>query len=124
MRPDRIIVGECRGSETLDMLTAMNTGHQGSMSTLHANSPRDALKRLEMLMLMSGCHFPIKAMRQHIASALNILIHLEKVGGVRKITDIYEICGMEGDTIVLHPCFEWNGKEWSKSAKTCSYSNK
>ncbi|MBI2026923.1 MAG: CpaF family protein [Deltaproteobacteria bacterium] len=113
MRPDRIIVGECRGSETLDMLQAMNTGHQGSMTTLHANSPRDALKRLEMLMLMSGCHFPVKAMRQQIASAIDLLIHVEKdIHGIRRMTHISKVSGMEADVILLHPHFEWNGTEW------------
>ena len=115
MRPDRIIIGECRGEETLDMLQAMNTGHDGSLSTLHANSPRDALKRLEMLMLMSGCHFTVGAMRQQIESALDYIVHIARYpSGERKITHITQICGLEGETITLHDVFSWNGKDWTK----------
>ena len=114
MRPDRIIIGECRGEETLDMLQAMNTGHEGSLSTIHANSPRDALKRLEMLMLMSGCHFPISAMRQQIESALDYIIHIARYpSGERKITHVTEVCGLEGETMTLHDVFSWNGRQWN-----------
>ncbi|MBI2609151.1 MAG: CpaF family protein [Deltaproteobacteria bacterium] len=116
MRPDRIIVGECRGEETLDMLQAMNIGHKGSLTTLHANSPRDALRRLEMLMLLSGCDFPIKALRQHIESAVDLIIHLEKTEvGVRKISHITQICGLEGDTIILHDVFSSFSEGWKNN---------
>ncbi len=121
MRPDRIIIGECRGEETLDMLQAMNTGHEGSLSTIHANSPRDALKRLEMLMLMSGCHFPVSAMRQQIEAALDYIIHMGRYPtGERRITHITQVCGLEGETITLHDVFLWNGKLWNK---VCAVTN-
>ena len=101
MRPNRIIVGECRGPEALDMLQAMNTGHEGSMTTLHANSPRDALSRLEMMIMMSGLDLPLKAMRQQIASSINLVIQVDRlIGGLRKVTSVSEIVGMEQDTIV------------------------
>ncbi len=100
MRPDRIVVGEVRGPEALDMLQAMNTGHEGSMTTLHANRSRDALSRLETMVLMAGVELPIKAVRQQIASAFNILVHLERLrDGSRRIVEISEITGMEDDTI-------------------------
>jgi pilus assembly protein CpaF len=109
MRPDRIIIGEVRGGETLDMLQAMNTGHEGSMTTVHANNPRDALRRLENMVSMSGITFPVRAMREQISSALDILIHIERLlGGSRKIVKIVEITGMEGDTICLHEIFRFN----------------
>jgi pilus assembly protein CpaF len=100
MRPDRIVVGEVRGPEALDMLQAMNTGHEGSMTTAHANKSRDALSRLETMVLMAGVELPIKAVRQQIASAFNILVHLERLrDGSRRIVEISEITGMEEDTI-------------------------
>jgi pilus assembly protein CpaF len=103
MRPDRIIIGEVRGAEALDMLQAMNTGHDGSISTIHANSARDSLSRLEMMMQMAGCELPVKAMRQQIALALNVIVHTSRMSdGSRKITGISEIVGMEGDAISLH----------------------
>jgi pilus assembly protein CpaF len=106
MRPDRIIVGECRGAEVLDMLQAMNTGHEGSMSTLHANSPRDALRRLEMMIMMAGIELPIKAMRQIIASAINMVVQIDRLpGGPRRVTSIVELSGMEGDTITTDEIF-------------------
>jgi pilus assembly protein CpaF len=106
MRPERIVVGECRGSEALDMLQAMNTGHDGSMTTLHANSPRDALARLETLVLMAGIDLPVKAIRQQVASAINILIQLARLrDGSRKVTQVTEITGMEGDTITMQDIF-------------------
>jgi pilus assembly protein CpaF len=109
MRPDRIIIGEVRGAETLDMLQAMNTGHEGSMTTVHANNPRDALRRLENMVSMSGINYPIKAIREQLSSALDVLIHLQRMtGGKRKIVKIVEITSMEGDTICLHDIFQFN----------------
>jgi len=106
MRPDRIIVGEVRGAESLDMLQAMNTGHDGSISTVHANSARDALGRLEMMMQMAGFDLPIKAMRQQISSALNVIIHTARLAdGSRKVMSISEIAGMEGDTVMTEELF-------------------
>ncbi|HZP81501.1 MAG TPA: CpaF family protein [Chthonomonadaceae bacterium] len=106
MRPDRIIVGETRGGEALDMLQAMNTGHDGSMSTLHANSPRDALSRIETMVLMAGTELPVRAIREQIASALNLVIHQSRLrDGSRKITHIAEVQGMEGDVILLQDIF-------------------
>ncbi|MCS7287003.1 MAG: CpaF family protein [Anaerolineae bacterium] len=106
MRPDRIIVGEVRGGEALDMLQAMNTGHDGSLTTLHANSPRDALSRIETMVLMAGVEIPIKAIRQQVASALDLIIHMERMkDGSRKVVQVTEVQGMEGDTIVLQDIF-------------------
>lgn len=106
MRPDRIIVGEVRGAEALDMLQAMNTGHDGSMTTLHANSPRDALRRLETMILMAGANLPDKAMREQISSAINVLVHISRFSdGTRKIVKITEITGMEGDVISMQDIF-------------------
>jgi pilus assembly protein CpaF len=106
MRPERIVVGECRGGEALDMLQAMNTGHDGSMTTIHANSPRDALARLETLVLMAGVDLPVKAIRQQVASAINIFCQLSRLrDGSRKVTSITEIAGMEGETITMQEIF-------------------
>ena len=106
MRPERIIVGECRGGEALDMLQAMNTGHDGSMTTVHANSPRDALARLETLVLMSGIELPVKAIRQQIAGAINVFCQLNRLrDGSRRVTSITEVNGMEGDTITMQEIF-------------------
>ncbi|NOZ87334.1 MAG: Flp pilus assembly complex ATPase component [Deltaproteobacteria bacterium] len=106
MRPDRIIVGECRGGEALDMLQAMNTGHDGSLTTAHANSPRDALSRLETMVLMSGMDLPVRAIREQIASAIDIIVHQSRMpDGSRKITNIVEVTGMEGDVITLQDIF-------------------
>jgi pilus assembly protein CpaF len=108
MRPDRIIVGEVRGGEVLDMFQAMNTGHDGSLSTIHANSPRDALMRLETLAAMTGLNIQSVFIRKYISSALNIIIHLARlVDGSRKITSFQEITGMEGDTVVLQEIFSF-----------------
>jgi pilus assembly protein CpaF len=108
MRPDRIIVGECRGGEALDMLQAMNTGHDGSLTTLHANSPRDALARLETMVLMAGMELPLKVIRQQIASAVDLIVHQSRLkNGPRKITAISEVAGMEGDTIVMSDIFKY-----------------
>ena len=108
MRPDRIIVGECRAGEALDMLQAMNTGHDGSLTTAHANSPRDLLARLETMVLMAGMDLPVRAIRDQIAKAINLIVQQERMqDGTRKITSITEIQGMEGDTIVLQNLFEF-----------------
>jgi pilus assembly protein CpaF len=106
MRPDRIIVGEVRGAEALDMLQAMNTGHDGSLSTVHCNSPRDALARVETMVLMAGYDLPIKAIRQQVASALEMIVHLERMDdGTRKVTSVTEVQRMEGDVIMLQDLF-------------------
>jgi pilus assembly protein CpaF len=106
MRPDRIIVGEVRGGEVLDMLQAMNTGHEGSLSTVHANSPRDSITRLENMMGMAGMALPPKVVRQQIGSALHAIIQVERLSdGKRKITSIQEITGMEGDVISMQEIF-------------------
>jgi len=106
MRPDRIIVGECRGGEALDMLQAMNTGHDGSLTTLHANTARDALSRLETLVLMAGMDLPAKAIRQQTAAAIDLVVQLSRMrDGSRKITAITEITGMEGETITMQDIF-------------------
>jgi len=108
MRPDRIIVGECRGGESLDMLQAMNTGHDGSLTTLHANSPRDALSRLETMVLMSGMELPLKVVRQQISSAVDLIIQQTRLkDGSRKVTAITEVVGMEGETVVLTDIFKF-----------------
>jgi pilus assembly protein CpaF len=108
MRPDRIIVGEVRGAEALDMLQAMNTGHDGSLCTVHANSPRDALSRIETMVLMSGYDLPVRAIRQQVASALDMIVHLERLqDGSRKVTAITEVQRMESDVITLQNIFEF-----------------
>jgi pilus assembly protein CpaF len=108
MRPERVIIGECRGPETLDMLQAMNTGHEGSMTTLHANTPRDAVARMETMIMMSGFELPIKAMRQQIASAVDIIIQASRLqGGKRRVTHITEIVGMEQETIVMQDIYKY-----------------
>lgn len=106
MRPDRIVVGECRGGEALDMLQAMNTGHDGSLTTGHSNSPRDMMSRLETMVLMSGMEMPVRAIREQISSALNLVVQQSRLrDGSRKITSITEVVGMEGDTITLQDIF-------------------
>jgi pilus assembly protein CpaF len=108
MRPERIIIGECRGAESLDMLQAMNTGHAGSMTTLHANTPRDAQARLETMIMMAGMELPIKAMRQQISSAVDIMIQANRLqGGPRKLTSITEVCGMEQEIIIMQDVFRY-----------------
>ena len=109
MRPERIIIGECRGGETLDMLQAMNTGHDGSMTTIHANSPRDAIARLETLVMMAGFDHPVKAIRQQISGAVDVLIQANRLqGGPRRVTAITEIVGMEQDTIVMQDIYKYS----------------
>ncbi len=111
MRPDRIVVGEVRGAEALDMLQAMNTGHEGSLSTLHANSPRDSLARLETMVLMAGMDIPVTAIREYISSALNLIIQLGRMrDGSRRVTQITEVVGMEGDVITLQDIFAYDFK--------------
>ena len=108
MRPERIIIGECRGAEALDMLQAMNTGHAGSMTTLHANTPRDAQSRLETMVMMAGMELPIKAMRQQISSAVDLIVQANRLqGGPRKVTSISEVLGMEGDVIIMQEVFRF-----------------
>jgi pilus assembly protein CpaF len=111
MRPDRIIVGEVRGAEALDMLQAMNTGHDGSLSTVHANAPRDALARLETMVLMAGFDLPTRAIREQIASALNLIVHVDRFrDGSRRISHVTEVVGMEGDIITLQDIYKYDHK--------------
>jgi len=111
MRPDRIVVGECRGGEALDMLQAMNTGHDGSMTTVHANSPRETLSRLETLVLMAGMDLPLKAIRQQVSSAISMVIQLARLkDGSRKIVSITEVVGMEGDTVTMQEIFRFESR--------------
>jgi pilus assembly protein CpaF len=118
MRPDRIVVGEVRGGEALDMLQAMNTGHDGSLTTLHANSPRDAISRLETLVLMAGMDLPLKVVRQQISSAVDLIVQQSRLtDGSRKITAITEVAGMEGDTIVLTDVFKFEQSGVSANGK-------
>ncbi len=118
MRPDRIIVGEIRGSEAFDMMQAMNTGHEGSLSTVHANSPRDALSRVENMVLMSGIELPISAIREQMSSALHLIIQLQRQpDGVRRITRITEVTGMEGPTITLQDLFTFQTAGYGEDGK-------
>jgi pilus assembly protein CpaF len=106
MRPDRIVVGEVRGEEALDMLQAMNTGHDGSLTTVHANTPRDALARIETMIAMGATNLPERAMRQQIAAAIQIVVQQTRLGdGTRKVTTVSEITGMEGDIITMQEIF-------------------
>jgi pilus assembly protein CpaF len=112
MRPDRIIVGECRGGEALDMLQAMNTGHEGSMTTIHANNPREALARLETMVLMAGMDLPVRAIREQVAGALDLIVQMQRTrDGARKVVAISEVTGMEGEVIALQDIFvfDWEG---------------
>jgi len=118
MRPDRIVVGEVRGAEALDMLQAMNTGHDGSLATGHANSPRDILSRLETMVLMAGMDLPIKAIREQITGAIDLIIHQSRLqDGSRKITHITEVLGLEGETIVLQDLFVYKQTGIDKKGK-------
>src|SRR5438874_27637 len=108
MRPDRIIVGEVRGAEALDMLQAMNTGHDGSLSTVHANSPRDALSRIETMVLMAGIDLPVRAIREQVSSALEAVVHLERLeDGSRRVTSIAEVQRMESDVVTMQELFKF-----------------
>ncbi len=118
MRPERIIIGECRGGETLDMLQAMNTGHDGSMTTIHANTPRDAIARLETLVMMSGFELPVKAIRQQVSGAVDVLIQANRLqGGPRRITAITEVVGMEQDTIIMQDIYKFKQKGINEEGK-------
>ena len=109
MRPDRVIVGEARGAEALDMLQAMNTGHDGSLTTVHSNSPRDTLSRIETMTLMGGIELPVRAIREQMASALDVIIHISRLrDGSRRITNVCEVLGMEGETIVLQDVYSFD----------------
>lgn len=118
MRPDRIVVGEVRGGEALDMLQAMNTGHDGSLTTVHSNSPRDALSRLETLVLMAGMDLPLKVVRQQISSAVDLIVQQTRLkDGQRKVTAVTEVAGMEGDMVVLSDIFKFNQTGVSQDGK-------
>jgi pilus assembly protein CpaF len=118
MRPERIIVGECRGGEALDMLQAMNTGHDGSLTTLHANSPRDAISRLETMTLMAGLDFPLKVIREQIASAVELIVQQSRQrDGGRRVTQIAEVTGMEGDTVVMQDIFKFTEEGMDANGK-------
>jgi pilus assembly protein CpaF len=122
MRPDRIVVGECRGPEALDMLQAMNTGHDGSLTTVHANNPRDALARLENMVMMAGFELPSSAIREQIASAVNIIVQQNRlVDGSRKIVAISEVTGREGATILLQDIFLFEQKGFSPEGKVVGH---
>jgi pilus assembly protein CpaF len=118
MRPDRIVVGEVRGGEAMDMLQAMNTGHTGSLTTLHANSPRDATSRLETMAMMAGLEMPLVAIRKQIASAINLIVHLARLpDGSRKMTHITELSGMEGDVLTLTDIFKFEQTGLTREGK-------
>jgi septum site-determining protein MinD len=118
MRPDRIVVGECRDGAALDMLSAMNTGHDGSMTTTHANSPRECIARLETLCLMAGMDLPIRAIREQVASAVNLIIQISRLSdGSRKVTSVTEVCGMQGDTVTLQEVFRFKETGFDKNRK-------
>jgi pilus assembly protein CpaF len=118
MRPDRIVIGECRSGEALDMLQAMNTGHDGSLTTLHANTPRDALARLETLVLMAGFELPVRAIREQVASAVDAIVQIERLrDGSRKVTSITEVVGMEGDIVTMQELIRYQQKGIDKDSK-------
>lgn len=122
MRPDRVVIGECRGPEALDMLQAMNTGHEGSMTTIHANNTRDALARLEVMIAMAGFDIPIRALRTQIASAIQVVIQARRLpGGRRKVTSVSEIVGMEGDQIQMHDIFTYEQTGVDSSGNTTGH---
>ena len=122
MRPERIIIGECRGGETLDMLQAMNTGHDGSMTTVHSNSPRDAIARLETLVMMAGYDLPIKAIRQQVAGAVDLIIQANRLqGGPRRVMNITEVQGMEQDTVVLQDIYRYVQEGVDENGKAHGY---
>jgi len=122
MRPERIIIGECRGGETLDMLQAMNTGHDGSMTTVHSNTPRDAIARLETLVMMAGYDLPIKAIRQQVAGAVDVIIQANRLqGGPRRVMNITEVQGMEQDTVVLQDIYRFVQEGVDENGKAHGY---
>jgi pilus assembly protein CpaF len=108
MRPDRIIVGEVRGGEAFDMMQAMNTGHEGSLGTIHANSPRDAMARIENMILMAGLDLPMRAIREQIASAIHVIVQIARLSdGTRRVTNVSEVTGMEGDIVTMQDLFRF-----------------
>ena len=118
MRPDRIVVGECRGGEALDMLQAMNTGHEGSLTTVHANTPRDVISRLETMVLMSGMELPVRAIREQVGSAIHLIVHIQRFSdGSRKLARIAEVCGLEGDQITMQDIFVFKQTAVDESGK-------
>lgn len=120
MRPDRIVVGECRGAETLDMLQAMNTGHDGSLTTVHANSTRDVVARVETMVMMAGFDLPLRAIRQQFASAIQILVQAQRLpGGSRKLISVTEVTGMEGDVITMQDIFTFEQTGIAENGRTC-----
>ncbi|MGH8566916.1 MAG: ATPase, T2SS/T4P/T4SS family, partial [Gammaproteobacteria bacterium] len=122
MRPDRIVIGEVRAGEALDMLQAMNTGHEGSLSTVHANTPRDALSRLETMVMMAGLQLPIRAMRAQIASAIHVVVQLERSeDGRRRVVSVQEIQGMEGDIITMSEIFKFERTGVDKSGNVLGH---
>ncbi|MCU0708081.1 MAG: CpaF family protein [Pirellula sp.] len=122
MRPERIIIGECRGPETLDMLQAMNTGHDGSMTTVHSNSPRDAIARLETLVMMAGFELPVKAIRQQISGAVDVIIQANRLqGGPRRVLNITEVQGLEQDTVVLQDIYRFVQEGVDENGKAFGY---
>ncbi|MFA5207038.1 MAG: ATPase, T2SS/T4P/T4SS family, partial [Lentisphaeria bacterium] len=124
MRPDRIIVGECRGPEALDMLQAMNTGHDGSLTTVHANNPRDALSRLENMVMMAGFELPSAAIREQIASAINIVVQQSRImDGSRKIVQISEVTGREGSVILMQDIFTFEQKGFDDQGRVVGQFN-
>jgi pilus assembly protein CpaF len=119
MRPDRVVVGECRGGEALDMLQAMNTGHDGSLTTAHANSPRDMLARLEVMVLMAGMDLPVTAIREQVASAIDIIVQQTRFAcGTRKVTSIVEVTGVESGKIQLQEVFAFEQTGINAAGKT------
>ncbi len=124
MRPDRIVVGECRGGEALDMLQAMNTGHDGSLTTIHSNSPRDCISRLEVLVLMSGMDLPVHAIREQIASAVDIIVQQTRFAcGSRKVTSVAEVTGLEGGVIQLSEIYRFQQKAMTRKAACAATSS-
>jgi pilus assembly protein CpaF len=122
MRPDRIVIGECRGGEALDMLQAMNTGHDGSLTTLHSNNPRECISRLETLVMMSGMELPLKAIREQIASSVHLVIQQTRLAdGSRKVTHITEVCGIEGDTVTLQDIFLFDQTGFDRKGKVLGH---
>lgn len=122
MRPDRIVVGECRSGEALDMLQAMNTGHDGSLTTIHANSPRDCISRIEVLVLMSGMDLPVRAIREQIASAVNLIVQQTRFScGTRKVTSIAEVTGVEGDVVQLAEIFKFKQTGYDNNGKVTGH---
>ena len=118
MRPDRIVIGEVRGGEAIDMLQAMNTGHDGSLTTIHANTPRDALARLETMIQMTGMRLSDRAMRQQVAAAINLVVQVARLSdGSRRVTSISEITGMEGETITMQEIFMYERTGVDKDGK-------